>query len=387
MSNITDEQLRLVFDLFDSDGSGVVDAGDLHLAFQALGFQSIPQEEVDRALQEYVENRMAIMGADMPSGSSEPLQQLNYQSFVDVVKSRAALRNSREEMEQAFRLFTSVNPSSLADGGGKPHRTSTTMTGNSSSSTAPTGPSGGGGGGRLRSTAQGGGLRQDAASSSLLLDEDVPLITVESLLDVARHLGELPPLSDSSQCDDPDMQQKEAKLRKMYETLVSEATEMRQAQLALRRQNSVMNNNNISGESSSSSGGGGGDGQRGSPSATKIRRGIDVTQWIHMMRSAILNKHNRISQDSVFDIRTRARVAKKGPYGVHVEAGQTYFWCACGHSKTQPFCDNACQSVNERNGTSFKPLKYVADDTKKMWFCGCKQTRQPPLCDGTHASL
>lgn len=66
------------------------------------------------------------------------------------------------------------------------------------------------------------------------------------------------------------------------------------------------------------------------------------------------------------------------PIAVEVEAGKSYFWCACGRSNKQPFCDGSHQ------GTEFVPLKYQADASKKVFFCGCKQTANQPLCDGSH---
>jgi len=70
--------------------------------------------------------------------------------------------------------------------------------------------------------------------------------------------------------------------------------------------------------------------------------------------------------------------AADGPMGVEVEAGKTYFWCSCGKSATQPFCDGA------HKGSGFAPVKYVAETTKKVFFCGCKDTSNAPLCDGSH---
>jgi len=74
-------------------------------------------------------------------------------------------------------------------------------------------------------------------------------------------------------------------------------------------------------------------------------------------------------------------VAKKGPYVVDVEEGKTYFWCACGQSKNQPFCDGS------HKGTGIEPVKWQADETRKKGFCGCKATKNQPLCDGTHKEL
>lgn len=75
------------------------------------------------------------------------------------------------------------------------------------------------------------------------------------------------------------------------------------------------------------------------------------------------------------------RVAASAPIGVDVEAGKTYFWCACGQSKSQPFCDGS------HKGSIFSPMKWAAPETKKVFFCACKQTKGAPLCDGSHKAL
>jgi CDGSH-type Zn-finger protein len=75
------------------------------------------------------------------------------------------------------------------------------------------------------------------------------------------------------------------------------------------------------------------------------------------------------------------KIAQKSPYGVQVEAGKNYFWCACGQSKNQPFCDGS------HKGSEFTPVQYKSDATKQVWFCGCKHTKNRPLCDGTHSRL
>jgi len=66
------------------------------------------------------------------------------------------------------------------------------------------------------------------------------------------------------------------------------------------------------------------------------------------------------------------------PFPIEVEAGKSYFWCSCGQSNSQPFCDGS------HKGTDFTPVKYEADTSKKLYFCGCKQTKAAPLCDGSH---
>jgi CDGSH-type Zn-finger protein len=70
--------------------------------------------------------------------------------------------------------------------------------------------------------------------------------------------------------------------------------------------------------------------------------------------------------------------ATNAPIAVTVEAGKDYFWCACGLSKSQPFCDGA------HKGGPFTPTKYSADVSKEVYFCGCKASANAPLCDGSH---
>ena len=74
-------------------------------------------------------------------------------------------------------------------------------------------------------------------------------------------------------------------------------------------------------------------------------------------------------------------IAQKAPYRVDVEAGGRYFWCACGKSQDQPFCDGSHQ------GSEFLPVRYDAPEDATLFFCGCKRTGTVPLCDGTHNGL
>lgn len=75
---------------------------------------------------------------------------------------------------------------------------------------------------------------------------------------------------------------------------------------------------------------------------------------------------------------TEASRAGDRPLPVEVEAGKTYFWCACGLSAKQPFCDGS------HRDTAFAPVKYTAEEPGKVFFCVCKQTRDAPRCDGSH---
>lgn len=70
--------------------------------------------------------------------------------------------------------------------------------------------------------------------------------------------------------------------------------------------------------------------------------------------------------------------ADNKPMAIEVEAGRNYFWCACGKSQKQPFCDGS------HRDTDFTPLKYTAEENRKVFFCCCKATAKAPMCDGSH---
>ena len=74
-------------------------------------------------------------------------------------------------------------------------------------------------------------------------------------------------------------------------------------------------------------------------------------------------------------------IAARKPIKVELEAGKTYAWCACGRSKTQPFCDGS------HAGTEWKPHIFKADKTETAMLCQCKRTGNGPYCDGTHSKL
>ena len=77
----------------------------------------------------------------------------------------------------------------------------------------------------------------------------------------------------------------------------------------------------------------------------------------------------------------KAKIAGTQPIPVELTAGKEYWWCACGHSASQPFCDGSHQ------GTGMEPMSFTAAKSGEAWLCSCKQTKTPPYCDGSHNKL
>jgi CDGSH-type Zn-finger protein len=74
-------------------------------------------------------------------------------------------------------------------------------------------------------------------------------------------------------------------------------------------------------------------------------------------------------------------IAQKSPFAVELAPGD-YWWCACGRSKRQPFCDGS-----HKEGGEFTPTKFSVTEAQKVWLCGCKHTTSMPFCDGSHKKI
>ena len=73
--------------------------------------------------------------------------------------------------------------------------------------------------------------------------------------------------------------------------------------------------------------------------------------------------------------------SKKAPYVVEAEEGKTYYYCTCGLTENQPFCDG------KHKGTDFKPEPYTAEKSGNVYFCGCRASKMGAVCDGEHKNL
>lgn len=76
----------------------------------------------------------------------------------------------------------------------------------------------------------------------------------------------------------------------------------------------------------------------------------------------------------------KPEIAQKSPYVQELDPG-TYWWCACGRSKNQPFCDGS------HKGTSITPVKLEITEKQRVALCGCKHSAGKPFCDGSHKTL
>jgi len=78
---------------------------------------------------------------------------------------------------------------------------------------------------------------------------------------------------------------------------------------------------------------------------------------------------------------SQGHMERKEPHAVEVVSGKTYYWCACGLSKKQPFCDGT------HKGTEFSPVTFTPEKDKTVFLCGCRRSAKAPFCDGTHGKL
>lgn len=81
-------------------------------------------------------------------------------------------------------------------------------------------------------------------------------------------------------------------------------------------------------------------------------------------------------------------ISAKTPYKIEVEAGKKYYWCSCGLSAIQPFCDGSHKAHKNEDGSSvMKSVQYVASENQTVYFCGCKHSKNGIFCDGTHTKI
>ena len=74
-------------------------------------------------------------------------------------------------------------------------------------------------------------------------------------------------------------------------------------------------------------------------------------------------------------------IADNKPTAVELTKGKTYYYCICGNSANQPFCDG------NHKGTEFAPKAFTAEKDGVAYLCQCKQTSNGPFCDGSHKPI
>ncbi|KPI86907.1 hypothetical protein ABL78_4041 [Leptomonas seymouri] len=87
------------------------------------------------------------------------------------------------------------------------------------------------------------------------------------------------------------------------------------------------------------------------------------------------------------NLRRIVAIPNKTPCFVELQAGRKYYWCACGLSKKQPFCDGAHVAYNNAHKTELQPKEFTVDTSKKHLLCRCKHTNKSPFCDLSHVGV
>ncbi|OQR72900.1 CDGSH iron-sulfur domain-containing protein 3 [Tropilaelaps mercedesae] len=79
---------------------------------------------------------------------------------------------------------------------------------------------------------------------------------------------------------------------------------------------------------------------------------------------------------------TKGRIYDKKPMKFTLQKGNYYYWCTCGWSHNQPFCDGTHKNPHYK--ITLKPIRILPEETREYWLCQCKQSNRRPFCDGTH---
>eukprot|EP01006_Ploeotia_vitrea_P024245 TRINITY_DN57015_c0_g1_i1.p1 TRINITY_DN57015_c0_g1~~TRINITY_DN57015_c0_g1_i1.p1 ORF type:complete len:354 (+),score=42.21 TRINITY_DN57015_c0_g1_i1:61-1122(+) len=352
MSAITDAQMKDAFELFDTDKTGYITESELGMVLQALGYGVLSPEEVKRMLK---------------TVDRQGSGRIAFKAFRELVLSTVEPRDSEAELVRAFNLFdqdgrgliTAENFMDIAHFLGErvDYQAFEEL---------------------IAYAGDGGSYSQglDLHAWKRMMAE------VDHGRGVARRSNNTTQQGATSTILTPqrDVRQPRA--------IPSTASQISGATYTLSGGHSrIISGSSGSSVASTTSGGGYGvsSGFPGSSTAGSLAGSSSSTSVYGSSASA--SGSRSVSDESAYDIKTRAKVASKYPYKAEVEKGRNYYWCSCGYSKTQPYCDGSHKRINAEQGTSYRPVLFQATEDTTLYFCGCKQTKNPPFCDGTHDTL
>lgn len=112
----------------------------------------------------------------------------------------------------------------------------------------------------------------------------------------------------------------------------------------------------------------------------QVGRQLEVARNRAPQQMVDLVSMNVVDAGAIFRQSADPVVARKGPMTQPTEPGE-YWWCACGRSASQPFCDGS------HKGTGFSPIQVKIEVKKTVAWCCCKHSKTKPFCDGSHCEL
>ena len=97
------QEVKEAFDLFDTEGSGVIEAKELKVALRALGFE--PQKD---------EIKKLINEVGGTSGERDATGTIDFKEFLEIMTLKMSEKDNDEEIEKAFKLFDIDNKNAIS---------------------------------------------------------------------------------------------------------------------------------------------------------------------------------------------------------------------------------------------------------------------------------
>ncbi|KAL5982463.1 putative calcium-binding protein cml13 [Asimina triloba] len=92
------KEIKEAFDLFDTDGSGTIDAKELNVAMRALGFE-MTEEQIEQMIRDVDKD-----------GSGA----IDFDEFVHMMTAKIGERDTKEELTKAFRIIDVDNDGKIS---------------------------------------------------------------------------------------------------------------------------------------------------------------------------------------------------------------------------------------------------------------------------------